>query len=333
MNIIDLLKKYESNDSINYLIRVFGSEKFVIDLFSSTMGIKYAIDNMNLEFRFYEICHNIYTKIQDDKTIDNTMLNCLIILDSYYKGLKKPILQAEKVKNNSIKLSHNDVVFKLNERIRHMHTIKTLPFNYKYYNIAQNIINDMKEYSIDKQYNLVSAYNYKEGLNSVTVITPTQTISRFNDESVNGLKGSGYHDANFDQIVETVYGRQFLNSQSGQDIRIRHISEINSSNLIDFIITVDMPYVINSTQFESLKNLNEKIKKIKNKLNTNFQVHVVLTDFENRNFVKFVENKTNFDEVLDVVAVDDIQDIKYKEVCFLGYSNLENHYDDIKHIK
>lgn len=326
MNIIDLLKKYESNDSINYLIRVFGSEKFVIDLFSSTMGIKYAIDNMNLEFRFYEICHNIYTKIQDDKTIDNTMLNCLIILDSYYKGLKKPILQAEKVKNNSIKLSHNDVVFKLNERIRHMHTIKTLPFNYKYYNITQNIINDMKEYSIDKQYNLVSAYNYKEGLNSVTVITPTQTISRFNDESVNGLKGSGHHDSNFDQIVETVYGKQFFNSQSGQDIRIRHIAEINDSNRVEFKIVVDMPYVINSTQFEALRNLNNEIKGIENRLGVNFEIHVVMTDYENRNFVKFVENKTNFDEVLNTVATDDIKEEKYKEICFIGYSNLENHY-------
>ena len=333
MNILDLLNKYESNDSIEYLKKVFGDYEYINEIFTNTMAIKYVIDNMNLEYKFYEIFHNVYINIENDKTIDNTILNCLLILDSYYKGLSKPILLAEEVKSKSEKLPYNDVVFKLDERIRHMYTIDILSSNYKYYNYANNINNDLKEYSLDKQYNLESGYKYKEGLNSVTVITPTQTISRFNDESVNGLKGSGHHDANFDQIVETVYGRQFLNSQSGQDIRIRHITEINDSNLVEFKIAVDMPYVINSSQYESLKILNEEIKKIANKLDVNFEIHAVLTDYDNRNFVKFIENKTNFDEVLSTVVIDDIKENKYKEVCFLGCSNLENHYNDIKFIK
>ena len=333
MNILDLLKKYESNDSMEYLRRLFGSDEFINDIFTDTMGIKYVIDNMNLEFRFYEICHNIYTKVQDDKTIDNTILNCLIILDSYYKGLNKPIMLAEEVKKNSIKLTQDDVSFKLNEKIRNMYNIDSLPNNYKYYKTATDIINDIKDYSLDKQDNLESAYNYKEGLNSVTVITPTQTISRFNDESVNGLKGSGHHDANFDQIVEAVYGKQFLNGQSGQDIRIRHIAEINDNNLVEFKIAVDMPYIINSTQLQSLKNLNDEIKRISTNLCINFEIHVVMTDYENRNFVKFIENKKDFDEVINIVAVDDVIDEKNKEVCFLGYSNLDNHYKKIDYVR
>ena len=33
MNILDLLKKYESNDSIEYLIKVLGSNEYLIDLY------------------------------------------------------------------------------------------------------------------------------------------------------------------------------------------------------------------------------------------------------------------------------------------------------------
>lgn len=327
MNILDLLKKYESKDSIDYLRRLFGSDKFINNIFTDTKDIKYVIDNMNLESKFYQIFHNIYINIENDKTIDNTILNCLIILDSYYKGLNKPIMLAKEFKDNSIKLSYNDIVIKQDKKIKSMYNIDSLPNNYKYYSIATEINADLKDYSLDKQYNLESAYNYKEGLNSVTVITPTQTISRFNDESINGLKGSGHHDANFEQIVESVYGKQFLNSQSGQDIRIRHIAEINDNNLVEFKIAVDMPYVINSSQLESLKNLNNEIKRISSNLGINFEIHVVMTDYENRNFVKFVENKKDFDEVINVVAIDDIKEEKYKEVCFLGYSNLDNQYN------
>lgn len=327
MNILDLLKKYESKDSIDYLRRLFGSDKFINNIFTDTKDIKYVIDNMNLESKFYQIFHNIYINIENDKTIDNTILNCLIILDSYYKGLNKPIMLAKEFKENSIKLSYNDIVIKQDKKIKSMYNIDSLPNNYKYYSIATEINADLKDYSLDKQYNLESAYNYKEGLNSVTVITPTQTISRFNDESINGLKGSGHHDANFEQIVESVYGKQFLNSQSGQDIRIRHIAEINDNNLVEFKIAVDMPYVINSSQLESLKNLNNEIKRISSNLGINFEIHVVMTDYENRNFVKFVENKKDFDEVINVVAIDDIKEEKYKEVCFLGYSNLDNQYN------
>lgn len=309
MNILDLLKKYESNDSIEYLRRLFGSDKFINNIFTDTKDIKYVIDNMNLESKFYQIFHNIYINIENDKTIDNTILNCLIILDSYYKGLNKPIMLAKEFKENSIKLSYNDIVIKQAKKIKSMYNIDSLPNNYKYYSIATEINADLKDYSLDKQYNLESAYNYKEGLNSVTVITPTQTISRFNDESINGLKGSGHHDANFEQIVESVYGKQFLNSQSGQDIRIRHIAEINDNNLVEFKIAVDMPYVINSSQLESLKNLNNEIKRISSNLGINFEIHVVMTDYENRNFVKFVENKKDFDEVINVVAIDDIKNV------------------------
>lgn len=249
MNILDLLKKYESDDSIEYLIKLLGNEEYLIDLFSSTMGIKYFIENRQTEYRFYEIFHNVYKNIEDNNSIDNTIMNCLVILESFYKGMSKPITLAQQQKDNATKLSKDDVIVKLDERIRKMYTIDTLPKDYKYYDYAYDINKDIKEYSLDLQFNLESGLNYKEGLNSVTVITPTQTISRFNDESVNGLKGSGHHDANFDQIIETVYGRLFTNSISGQDIRIRHITEVNSNN-VEFKIAVDMPYVINSSQYQ-----------------------------------------------------------------------------------
>ena len=121
MNILDLLKKYESNDSIEYLRRLFGSDKFINNIFTDTKDIKYVIDNMNLESKFYQIFHNIYINIENDKTIDNTILNCLIILDSYYKGLNKPIMLAKEFKENSIKLSYNDIVIKQAKKIKSMY--------------------------------------------------------------------------------------------------------------------------------------------------------------------------------------------------------------------
>lgn len=333
MNILDLLKKYESNDSIEYLRKVFGSDKFINDIFTSARGIEYAIDNMNLDYKTYEIFHNIYIKVVDDKSIDNTLLNCLTILESYYKPLRKSIDCQEQIKNSSKKLNYNDVAFQLSERIRKMYSIENLPINYEFYDIATDISRDIKEYSLDKQYNLESATSYKQGFNSVTVITPTQTISRFNDKSVNGLTGSGHHDPNFDQIVETVYGKRVLNSKSGQDILIKHVAQNGANNQVEFKMLIDMPYVINSTQFESLRNLNEEIKNIESKTGIIFEINASLTDYDNRNFSKYVENKSNLDEILKTVAVDDTKEKKYKEVCFLGYSNLENHYNDIKYIK
>ena len=328
MSILDLLEKYESKDSIDYLIKELGNKEYLNDLFTSTMGIKYFIENRKIEYRFYEIIHNIYINIENNSNIDDTLMNCLIIMESYYKGLTKPIVLAKQRKDSTIKLSNRDVIIKQNDKISKMYTIDTLPKDYKYYYYACNINRDIKDFSLDKQYNLESGFNYKEGLNSVTVITPTQTISRFNDDSVNGLKGSGYHDANFDQIVETVYGEKIINSMTGQDIRIRHITEINDFNRLDFKIVIDMPYVINSTQYEALYNLNNEIKKIAKKLDNDFIIHVVLTDYENRDFVKFIENKNNLDEILNIVAVDDVKENKYQERCFIGYSNMENHYND-----
>ena len=334
MNILDLLKKYESNDSIEYLVKILGSDEYLIDIFTSTMGIKYLIENRQMEYRFYEIFHNVYKNIENDNTIDNTIMNCLIILDSFYKGMNKPVVLAQQKKNSATKLSMDQVKVKLDERIRKMYNIDTLPKDYKYYDYACDIHNDIKDYSLDLQYNLESGLKYIEGLNSVTVITRSQTISTFNDDTVNGLKGSGHHEANFDKIIETVYGRKFMNSMSGQDIRIRHIAQINNNTgKLEFKMAVDMPYVINSSQYESLSNLNNEIKRIENNLGIIIEVHTVMTDFENRDFVKFIENKTNFDEVLNTVAIDDVKEDKYQEVCYIGYSNLENHYNDIKYVR
>ena len=334
MNILALLKKYENDDSINYLINLLGNKEYLIDLFKSVMGINNLLDNRQLEYRFYEIFHNVYKKIGNDNSIDKTILSCLEILESYYKGMSNQLILAQQKKDNAIKLSSDNIRINLDERIRSMYTVDTLPKDYKYYDYACSISNDIKEYSLDLQYNLESGLKYKEGLNSVTVITPSQTISIFNDDTVNGLKGSGHHEASFDKIIETVYGRKFMNSMSGQDIRIRHIAQVNNINhKLEFRILIEMPYVINSTQFESLKNLNDEIKKIENKLGINFIVGTVMTDFENRDFIKFIEDKINLDEVLDTVAVDDVKKNKYQEVCFIGYSNLENHYNTIEYTR
>ena len=46
MSILDLIKKYESNDSIEYLRKVFGSDDYINDMYEETCFIGYSnLDN------------------------------------------------------------------------------------------------------------------------------------------------------------------------------------------------------------------------------------------------------------------------------------------------
>lgn len=333
MNILDLLKKYESNDSIEYLKKILGDEEYIIDVFKSTMAIKHIIERNYGNYRLFSIFHNIYINIKNDSIIDDTLMNCLVIMDSYFKPLNNQLSYADKRRSKAIKLSSESVKQRQDMITKKMYTIDNIPVNYDYIDIVKEINKDKEEFSLDEQFNYETGYNYQEDLNAVTVITPTQTVSRFNDNSINGLKGSGHHDANFVQIHEAIYGRLFINNQNEQDIMIRYMTSINDDKTLRFIMTVSMPFIINSTQYQSLSSLNQEIKLLEKKLEQNIEVHVAIIDYESRNYVKFIENKTNFDETLNEIVVDDMKENKYQELCFVGYSNLENHYNKVHYVK
>ena len=333
MTIKDLLNKYATNDEIEYLKKDLGSIEYVDDIVSSTMGLKHLMKNRNLYYRFYEIFHNIYTNIEYEKQVDNTILNCLTILESYYIVYSKEKLELEKKKNISKKYNNKQLEIKMNNDILNMYNINTLPTNYKYYTLAKKINDDIKDFSLDEIFNTDAVFDEKKGLNAVSIITPHQTISRFNETKFNNMKGSGYHDDNFEEILKAVYGKRFDNNASGQDIEIRYTTLNKPDGTLAFTILPEIPLVINSSQMISLQNLNNEIKRLEDALNQKIYVLPCLKDYETRINLGNYTDQTNLDNVLNDVIVNDNINYKYQELCFVGYSNLENQFKKVQHTR
>lgn len=333
MTITDLLNKYATSEEIEYLKKELGSIEYVDDIFSSTMGLKYLIENRNLYYRFYEIFHNIYTSVEYEKDIDNTILNCLTILESYYKVYNKSKVEIEKKKNISKQYNSKQLEIKINNEIHNMYNINTLPLNYKYYSLAKKINGDKAEFSLSEIYNNSAVFDEKQGYNAVSIITPHQTVSRFNETKFNNMKGSGYHDDNFEEILKVVYENKFENNASGQDIKIRYTTLSKPDGTMSFTVLLEIPLVINSSQMISLQNLNNELKRLEENLNQEIYVLPCLIDYETRTNVENYMDQTNLDNVLNDIIVDDNNNNNYQELCFIGYSNLENHYNKVQYTR
>lgn len=327
MTILDLLEKYESNDSINFLKEQFGSLEYIMDLFSSTMGIKNVIENRNLDYRFYLIFHNIYTKVEGEKTIDNTTLNCLIILESYYTIYSKSRVKNDEINNSKKLYSAKELKTKINNNLLNMYNINNLPQDYKYYSLAHLINQDINNFSLSEIFNDDTVIHEKKGFNAVSIITRNQTISRFNDTKFDNIKGSGYHDTNFEEILRTVYGRSFENNTNGQDIKIRYTTLRKKDGSISCTMLLDIPLIINSSQLISLNNLNDEIKLLEESTGQEIYVLSNIIDYKFRTQAKNYIDQINLDKALNSVIVDDNLNDEYQEICFVGYSNLENHYN------
>ena len=333
MNILDLVKKYESSDSIDYLRKVFGSDDYINDIFTDTMGLKNVIENRNLDYRTYEIFHNVYIKVAGDKKIDNTILNCLIILESYYTIYSKSRSELNKIKNENNRFGIDELRIRLNNKIIGMYNIDNIPKDYKYYIEAKQINSDIKDFSLNKIFNNDAIFDKKKGFNAAAIISRTQTISRFNETKFNGMKGSGYHDTNFEEILKVIYGGKFTNNTSGQDIMIRYATYEKNDGSLLFNMLLAIPLVINSAQKVSLENLNNEIKNLEYYLDEYIHINASVVDYNTQSYSKYYNDQTNLDNVLNELIInDDIKD-KYEEICFVGYSNLENHYKKVDYVR
>ena len=189
-------------------------------------------------------------------------------------------------------------------------------------------------FSIDEQFNYENGLRYgnassgDDGLNAVGVITPTQTICRFNDTTVNGLMGSGYHMDNYDDIILDIYGDEKV----GQDIMMFFVNELNPKIHEyggDYWISLFVPIPINSSQKKSLENLNKEIKDYEKRTGENILVGSVLRDYWTEPYETYpVKDSNNLDELLNKVIVDDDFIFPYEEENIIGYPNNENHYND-----
>lgn len=333
MNMMDLLKKYESNESIDYLIKVFGSDKYINDIFTSTMGVKHIIDYKNLDYRTYEIFHNVYANVSNDKTIDNTILNCLIILESYYTVYKNSKDELNRIKNEHKILSEKELKFRLNNKIIGMYNINTIPKNYEYYDLAKKINSDINDFSLSEIFNNNAIFDKEHGFNAVTVISRTQNVSRFNKAKFDGMKGSGFHDTNFEEILKVIYDKKFENNRSGQDIMIRYATYEKKDGSIVFNMLLAIPLIINSAQKISLENLNKEIKELELYLNQNININISVVDYNTQSYSKYYNDQSNLDDVLNSLIINDNINDKYDEICFIGYSNLDNNYNKLTHVR
>ena len=286
----NLILKYVPEDEIRYLESVLGSIDS-FNYFTDETQVKSVINDISYLDDFFTIIHNFHDRLDD------------AMFDEKFQ-VSEDILQALRL--------FEDHYYKLKYASREL----------KY---------DLGKFSLDEEFNFEEGKKYQYDLNAVTVITPSSTLSRFNDNSENGLEGSGHHDENVLEIIRAVYGDNARNMrETGQDIVIRYINRASKNTQEPFMMTVEIPSKINSSQKASLQNLNDEIKKFETRTGQRIIIHSSIIDYENnRKMVEVVEAEENLDTILSKVVVNDSLSLKYEELKYdFDYPNVENHYND-----
>lgn len=318
------INNYCSRDDIDYLIGIIGKVE-ALDFNFNEKNAKNILSDMENDMKFLTIFHNLYDIIINEHIpINRDILSGLKELNEGYFELMKKYEKAEKKINDSKAFSLDRTLEELSKRLEKMS--ENLD-GHPYKNTAFLVTSDRGKFSLSEEFSIENGKHYQTDLNAVTVITPSQTISRFNSTEVNGLMGSGYHDNNFREITRSVYGKDLgISGTSGQDIKIRYVNDIRKQS--PFMITLEVPIYINSSQKMSLEMLNEEIKKFEKSSGMNISINTIIVDYEDgfRNALP-IEDDVNLDEALRKINVDDYHELKEEEIYLVGYPNNENHYE------
>ena len=276
----------------------------------------------------------IDTVFNNDKLFEDFLDNLnnselLKVFDSINRNIKK----------NSINVGSN-IVKNLDrlslKYIRQVHS-KYIPSNildhldnkHTYAMEYRKIADGIPLFSLDEAFSYENSKKCPYELNSVTLITPTRTISVFCGSYYDNIYGTGHHDPRFSEISKAVYCRNFENAQSGSDIKIRYINKPAQDKYHEVVVIVEVPYPINSSQLRSLEYLNEEIKKYENNKKVILKVDVGIRDcFENIHNNFNMKTSTNLDLLLQNVTVNDNIKNSVEQRYRLGYPNYENHYND-----
>lgn len=319
----DYIYKYCDEDDINYLKKRIGNIEFLDFNSDSARNI---LTNMREDKRFLTIFHKLYNTIIDDLIfISNDILGGIKILNQgYYSLMDKYDIIDEKRKSSEV-FSDEQMKKSLHERLDALtEKVDAHPFKEEFI----KVFNDRGKFSLREEFNIEKARFYPTDLNAASIITPSQTISRFNDTDVDGLVGSGNHDKNFREITRAVYGKNFgILGTSRQDIKIRYVNDVRDAEE-PFLITVEIPIYINSSQKRSLELLNEEIKKFEKESGRDINVNTLIVDYdEGFHSAISLEDKVNLDETIRRINVDDSHVFTEKEVYLAGFPNDESHYE------
>ena len=280
----------------------------VINLLESEEQFDEMVHECRKYRQIFRLIHNIYDKLQSEKvSCSDELLKKICMMDFIYTK----ILQQEEVEDRIC--SEEEMVRINKEKLSSMKTLDDIDSFYRYYKKIKTVVNASKIFSLDEQYtDLISPDNIGE-LNGVAFITPTQTIHKYNLEA-------GYHDENFSNIVESVYGKKIKNNYSGQDIKIRFVNSL-FKRFQTRIMTMEIPKPINSSQKISLLKLNECIKKL------NVLIDIEIAIIQAGGYTSYYHDVcNNLDLLLDNLVIDDYIEYENEELFYVGESNLEVNY-------
>ena len=289
--------------------------KEIIELLKDDESFDKAIhESKSIRFLLKEVYY-VLPYIANIDSIDFETRKKLYIMSVLYENLYKN----EEIP--SIVASIDEVREKVDDKISKMYTIDDIDSFDRYYKDIKSVIEYQKDFSLEQQYMTFNGIELIYELNGACVITPTQTIARYNGkDSFNGDYGAGYHDDNFKGILNSVYGRSFEDNYSGQDIKIRFVNTKYKSGQCREM-TIEIPVPINSSQVFALSNLNNDVKRISESgVNINIEVSMIKKDGSTYHNGRY----NNLDSILPNLVVDDYIKYQYREEFFVGQNNFES---------
>lgn len=284
-----IASKYDS--SYIYKIYGFSLRKFL------DYGVDYHyIDDINILKMF----HDIYLDVRDK--FDDYNLEEIKKVHDKYLFLMNRIDEYKKYGNYN-----RDNFF-----INHESYVDNECINYVRQNASMFSLNELFD------------SNHSDSFGGVCLISKIQTVCIYNDDSF-GYIGSGYHNDSFHRIIKAIYNEKFEDgsglkfNDSGQDIKV---SISNGSSGIPLVF-VDIPVPINSSQFDSLKILNNELKKFNEK-----ELSVSITNFYDENYFLEFDNCFNLEDVFKWVIVSDSYIPFFEDKNIVGFLNGENHFNN-----
>lgn len=319
------ISNYCDEDDINYLKKILGKID-ALDFNFNDDAARNILNVMGRDERFLTIFHKLYNTIVNDLIfINNDILGGIIVFNQGYYSLLDRYDRIDLKRKNSEVFSDEQMKKSLHERLDKLtEKVDDHPFKEEFI----KVFNDRGNFSLREEFNLEKGKFYPTDLNAASLITPSQTISRFNDAEVNGIVGSGSHDKNFREITRAVYGKNFgILGTSRQDIKIRYVNSVRDVEE-PLLITVEIPIYINSSQKKSLELLNEEIKRFEKESEREVNVNTLIVDYdEGFHGAITIEDEVNLDAAINSVNVDDSHVFSEKEVYLAGFPNDESHYE------
>ena len=295
--------------------------------------MNYSYEELTSIFTNEEEYRNVMTKVRENKLL--------------FRAIH---IELERINNNNIKIS-DELLSKLKSMNFFYNTIFTeedFKENIESNELPYEIVKQMQEKRISKmnhkdtindfvkkvveekeQFMLIDNFKKNEEandeINSVSVITPSQIISRYNASSDDGQKGIGSHEENFLEILYSVYDKKFDDIFTYQDLLIRYVSSTFKGNQSIFV-TLYIPKIINSTQKIALIELDKQISECMSEtgMDVAFSAQVVEPNLPLDKTIVYELKKLS--DILKIISVDDIYTFPYEEKNFVGDSNLDFSY-------